>query len=127
LRKFFLKNMKTRQLAFYKNLLLEKRAQTLQEKDKLMAMLHNAYDDDTVHHSNDSFSADNASHNTESETTSLLLDREVRFLQQIDRALEAINQGNYGICRKCGKSIDEARLKAVPTTFICIVCKKQAS
>ena len=117
--------MKTKQLTFYKNLLLQKREQTLQEKDKLMTMLHNAYDDDTVHSSNDSFSADNASHNTESETTSLLLDREVRFLYQIDRALEAINQGTYGTCRKCGKAIDEARLKAVPTTFICIACKKQ--
>jgi RNA polymerase-binding protein DksA len=88
-------------------------------------MLHNIYDNDMVHSSHDGFSADNASQNTESETTSILLDREVRFLQQIDRAMEAINLNTYGKCRKCGNSIDEARLKAVPTTLICIACKKQ--
>jgi RNA polymerase-binding protein DksA len=117
--------MKIKQLTYYKNLLLQKRAQTLQAKEKLKATLRNTYDDDMVHSSHDGFSADNASHNTESETISLLLDREVRFLQQIERALEAINLGTYGKCRECGKSIDEARLQAVPTTFICIACKKQ--
>lgn len=119
--------MKKKELIYYKNLLLQKRAQTLQERDKLSSILHNAIDDDAVHSANDGFSADNASHNTESETTTLLLEREIRYLKQIDRALEAINAGEYGICRMCGKTIDEARLKAVPTTFICIACKKKES
>ncbi|MBP7005962.1 TraR/DksA C4-type zinc finger protein [Patescibacteria group bacterium] len=47
--------------------------------------------------------------------------------QQLDdskRALEAIENGTYGFCKYCGKSIDPKRLEARPTSSACITCKK---
>ena len=37
-----------------------------------------------------------------------------RTLRDIDDALMAIEEGYYGICQKTGKSIEPARLKAIP-------------
>jgi DnaK suppressor protein len=45
-------------------------------------------------------------------------------LKDVDTALEKIENGNYGICEKCGKEIDEDRLQACPEARICMKCKK---
>ena len=45
-----------------------------------------------------------------------LSDMDADKLKQIDRALEKIEDGSYGICEGTGKPIPEARLKAVPWT-----------
>lgn len=42
-------------------------------------------------------------------------DRESQMVADIDQALLRIEEGTYGICARCGKPIDERRLKAVPT------------
>ena len=44
-------------------------------------------------------------------------------LEQIDRALEKIKKGTYGICEDCGEDISIERLKARPVTSLCIGCK----
>lgn len=41
-------------------------------------------------------------------------------LRDVDLALEKIEKGNYGKCEKCGKEIEEERLKAVPEARFCI-------
>ncbi len=43
-------------------------------------------------------------------------------LQQIDNALDRINQGTYGRCVKCGKEIPEERLEVLPYALMCISC-----
>jgi RNA polymerase-binding protein DksA len=45
-----------------------------------------------------------------------------RLLYQVERALTRMREGTYGICRECGKRIDDARLKAIPWTRLCINC-----
>lgn len=45
-------------------------------------------------------------------------------LRDIDLALEKIKKGKYGICEKCGKEIDEKRLKIYPEARFCLKCKK---
>lgn len=45
-----------------------------------------------------------------------LSDLDAEKLKQIDRALEKIEDGTYGICEGTGKPIPEARLRAVPWT-----------
>ncbi|MCR8641898.1 TraR/DksA C4-type zinc finger protein [Paenibacillus sp. N1-5-1-14] len=40
-------------------------------------------------------------------------------LQEIEVALTAMLNGNYGICRTCNAPIDYERLQAVPTTLYC--------
>jgi DnaK suppressor protein len=44
-------------------------------------------------------------------------------LKNINIALEKIEKGNYGICEKCGKEIDEKRLLAVPEARTHLECK----
>lgn len=47
-----------------------------------------------------------------------------KYKDRIVSALERINNGTYGICRCCESPISKERLEAVPTTNICINCKK---
>ena len=44
-------------------------------------------------------------------------------LARIDRALEAMDDGQYGVCVVCGKDIPFERLKVEPMTQHCIVDK----
>ena len=40
-------------------------------------------------------------------------------IQGIAAALQRIEQGTYGTCKRCGKAIDEARLDLLPATVFC--------
>jgi DnaK suppressor protein len=42
------------------------------------------------------------------------------LLDKIDRALEHIEEGNYGLCERCGRPIEKARIKALPYATLCI-------
>ena len=44
-------------------------------------------------------------------------------LARIDRALEAMDDGEYGVCVVCGKDIPFERLKIEPMTQHCVGCK----
>lgn len=48
------------------------------------------------------------------------LDKELR---DINKALKAIEDGNYGICKYCDQLIDNRRLEARPTSTSCVECK----
>lgn len=43
-------------------------------------------------------------------------------LAQIDHALARIAQGQYHVCSKCGGTISEERLTALPYTTTCVKC-----
>jgi len=45
-------------------------------------------------------------------------------LKNIDLALEKIKKGKYGMCEKCGKKIDEKRLKIYPEARFCLKFRK---
>jgi DnaK suppressor protein len=51
-----------------------------------------------------------------------LLGNEKDVLDQIRAALERIDDGSYGRCEECGKTIPEARLEALPQTPWCVRC-----
>jgi RNA polymerase-binding transcription factor DksA len=48
-------------------------------------------------------------------------------LQGIDEALQRIAQGTYGICERCGESIAEGRLEALPAAVLCINCAEASA
>lgn len=51
----------------------------------------------------------------------LSIENNVRDLMgKIDRALVRMDEGAYGICSRCGKPIEKARLKALPYVDLCI-------
>lgn len=53
---------------------------------------------------------------------SMLLEFEGR-LEEIDRALEKIDEGTYGVCDRDGKAISPERLLAIPEATRCIECQ----
>ena len=61
----------------------------------------------------------------EREKNLALVRRQEKRLAEIDDALRAAKKGTYGICERCGKPIDPARLKALPETTLCIRCKNE--
>ena len=69
--------------------------------------------------------ADAASHAAHDAVNSELVDLESRELAQVERALEKIRNGTYGICEGCGKKIQLARLNALPYSTYCIECQRE--
>jgi len=52
-------------------------------------------------------------------------DRERKLISKIDKALERVEDGTFGICEECGEEITAGRLKARPVTTLCIDCKEE--
>jgi len=52
-----------------------------------------------------------------------LVDSLKRNLDDIDAALARIEEGQYGICARCGKEIGAARLEFRPESIYCVECK----
>jgi len=44
-------------------------------------------------------------------------------VDEIDRALERMGAGIYGVCERCGAAIPKDRLKALPYASMCVACK----
>jgi DnaK suppressor protein len=42
------------------------------------------------------------------------------MLRDVDRALQKIEEGTYGICDRCGRLIPEERLDARPWSVLCV-------
>jgi RNA polymerase-binding protein DksA len=83
---------------------------------------------------NENESDQNSFDNHLADTATVTLDREIdytleeneeRLLAAIDDALKRIDAGTFGICRTCGRPIDEERLEALPYTTQCIECKRK--
>jgi len=48
-----------------------------------------------------------------------------RKLESIERAIQLVEQGNYGICQNCGERIDPARLEILPQATLCLKCQRE--
>jgi len=46
------------------------------------------------------------------------------LLDKIDKALSRMDEGTFGICERCGKPIEKARIKALPYASLCIKDKQ---
>ncbi|MCB0913877.1 MAG: TraR/DksA C4-type zinc finger protein [Propionibacteriaceae bacterium] len=54
-----------------------------------------------------------------------VLNNEREMLAQIDRALERIDDGSYGVCESCGQPIGKMRVMAFPRATLCMSCKQR--
>jgi RNA polymerase-binding protein DksA len=59
------------------------------------------------------------------EMASTLEENSTHVLTEIDAALGRIEEGTYGVCKRCGNSIGEERLEALPWATLCIDCKRK--
>ena len=69
--------------------------------------------------------ADAGSDYQEIEKAYYWVQRENKFLQYLDRALEMIDEGTFGICKDCNDRIGSERLIEVPHTTSCFACKSK--
>jgi DnaK suppressor protein len=50
-----------------------------------------------------------------------------RLAERIERltaALQRLDDGNYGVCERCGRRISAARLRAIPDAALCRDCQE---
>ena len=67
--------------------------------------------------------ADASSDHVEMEKAYYMLAREKKYLNYLDKAIQMIDRGTFGICVKCNELIDKERLEEVPHTNKCFDCK----
>lgn len=70
--------------------------------------------------------AEQAAEGTERETQFLMASEEGRRLIEVDRARHRLLRSpeRFGICEGCGTDIAYERLEALPSTELCIECKR---
>ena len=69
---------------------------------------------------------DSANDNILLSTDMRFSNREMLFLKKINSALSRIETEEFGMCEDCGAPISYVRLKARPTSEMCIVCKEES-
>lgn len=113
------------ELKHFQNILLEKRAEVLRDLEIMRASLQDENNSEGI---NSSYSMHMADHGTETldrEQRFMFIARDERYLGYIDKALERIKNGIYGICVKSGLPIPKERLEAVPHTAVRIEYKNR--
>ena len=114
------------ELEEFKTLILEKRKIVADDlavsKEKADEVLKN----NSVNAIYSSHIADAGSDQQEMEKNYYMMDRENTFLQYLDRALDMLDAGTFGICTSCGKLINKERLMEVPHTSSCFDCKSKS-
>ena len=61
--------------------------------------------------------------NVERERDLALSAQAMEAVAEIDRALEKLTDGTYGICERCGQQIPKERMRAIPWAALCVQCK----
>lgn len=69
--------------------------------------------------------ADRATAESDRAFTLRLRDRERKLIKKIQKAIDRIDEGEFGICQECGDDISIPRLQARPMTTLCINCKSK--
>lgn len=111
--------MDAEKLEHYRSMLLAQlRQHTEHVRDEQAAALEFAGADDGVKDS-----VDMSLRDVNQEIAFRLGEHESRMVADIDQALLRIDEGSYGECERCGQSIDERRLEAMPTARYDAACQ----
>ena len=116
-----------KELEEFKTLIMEKRKVVVDDlaaaKEKADEVLKN----NSVNAIYSSHMADAGSDQQQMEKNYYMMDREDTFLQYLNRALEMLDMGTFGVCTRCGDLIKKERLLEVPHTTSCFDCKSKSA
>jgi DnaK suppressor protein len=113
--------IKEADLPKYQELLEEKREEISKQLTGLRKKIRKSLDEDRVYERNTGDpDSDFITESSELAKDELMIRSLEKTLRDIDDALVAIEEGYYGICQKSGRSIEPARLKAIPWAKYCI-------
>jgi RNA polymerase-binding transcription factor len=106
----------------------KRRSELLMLRERLLTAAHDLVEGDAqADHSSaagDLHMADHASDMVDRELDGSLESNATTIVREIDEALGRIDTGTYGACVRCGASIPEERLDAVPYATLCVACKR---
>jgi len=109
-----------RDLRHFRDLILEKKKETMEELETLKESMMDVTTGEYVSESSTySLHMEQGTDAMEREKTFLFASRGSKFVNQLDDALERIQNGTYGICRVCQLLVPKERLEAVPTAQTC--------
>ena len=117
------KKWNKRELEKFKTLILGKRNTVEKELESSREKADEVLKNNSVNAIYSSHMADAGTDQQEMEKNYYMMDRENKFLQYLNRALEMIQDGTFGICVTCGQLISKERLLEVPHTTSCFECK----
>ena len=106
------------QLAFFKDLLEQRKSALVNGATDTVVEMND--DDETFPDPND-----RASLESDRNFTLRIRDRERKLISKIDKAMQRIEDGSFGMCEECGCEISARRLEARPVTTLCIACKEE--
>jgi DnaK suppressor protein len=111
--------MNKAQLKKFKSLLLAKRERIIRKAQQTLS------EDMTLDANELPDEMDLASTEYLQSFTFRLRGREKTFLDKIQKALNKIEDGSFGLCESCESPISLKRLEARPETTLCIKCKEE--
>lgn len=106
--------MRSKRLKTFENLLRSSLAELRSQLDELRRemVVEDEVDDE----------ATQASRSRNRDLTMITMERKIRNISEIEKALERIDKKEYGVCLTCEKTIPDNRLWAVPWTRLCVDC-----
>lgn len=110
------KRLSKKELEHFRNKLLEEKKRVLEEMGELQnGNLMESFSDSAGEISRYSYHlGDTASLSYGREFSMSLAERQQKYLEQVDKALQRIEEGTYGICQVTGELIPFERLEEVP-------------
>ncbi len=109
-----------------RDILLEKRAQLIEALNSYDTGYNAASRDNP--RENTSYASHMADQGTDTmaqEQQYFFASREENYLYHLEKALERLNDEDFGLCVRCGTDIGFERLEAVPHARLCIECKSR--
>lgn len=119
--------MDNKKIQYYKHKLLKERKNAL---DTIELMKNNEFVNSTEEISSelsfyDNHPSDLAAEVNDMERGKALKANEISIIKKIDEALVGVDEGTYGICKGCGKKINEERLDFLPYAQYCVKCQNE--
>ena len=115
-----------KELANFKTIILVKRNTVEKELESSREKADEVLKNNSVNAIYSSHMADAGTDQHEMEKNYYMVERENKYLQCLNRALEMIKDGTFGICVSCEQIISKERLHEVPHTTSCFECKTKA-
>ncbi len=118
------KELDKQSLAEIEQQLIKEKKQILSDLKSMSRRDNHEADDRTAKFPEYGDKADENAQEINDYSTTVVAERVLeKNLDDINKALERIKAGTYGICKYCGKPIGKKRLQARPTANSCISCK----
>ena len=113
------KYMCPKHLAFFKKKLQDWKSELKRTSNE--AIYNSSLDDNST----SADIVDQASSYTEKNVEMRAINRQIKLISKIDRALKKIKEGTYGFCEETGEPIGIKRLVARPIAALCIAAQEK--